>query len=714
MEVCNGVVQEKIMNNISGNNRSIAVLGMHRSGTSTITRALNLLGVYLGEERDLVPPYPENPEGFWERLDVIDLQERLLASLNRSWDTCMPLPEGWHFSSEVKPYRDELITFITRTFSEIPLWGWKDPRSTLLFELWKDVLAECGTAMSIVFVVRNPLDVAKSLGKRNGFHLDKGYGIWFNYNITALRAIAGLPVTFISYDSFLNDWETELRRCSSELHITWPQDDSELHSTMKAFIRPDLCHSCTTAEDLIDAGTPQPVLALYDLLNCLLNGKADSKTIYRALTELYDIFYDYSRFYLPDLIAAYDPVRQLLKTKQQLDEYDHLLAQIKQQLSERNAQVNELSSSSIAADAQIKELTKRMQDLLNSKSWKATKLLRKLHGFLKKKNVKPPDNHTKTPATANNTYCNDLLYSIISGRFQKKPVAPHPCSVDIIIPVYNAFELTQTCISSVLKNSNNCRVILCNDASTDPKVRGYLDSIQSIPERNVEVIVSHSEVNQGFLKTVNDAYLLTQGHFVILNSDTEVPSGWLDRLFAPIFSSPRTVASVTPFTNAAMGWLGCNFPDSNNDTEIFENMPVEKLDSFFREYSLGVPIEIFSGGGFCMAFNRLVVDKIGLFDHDTFGKGYCEEVDWSLRAFDEGYKNVLASDLFVYHKHGASFNQKEKQELQSSNLNKLLSKHTKHSDRMSMLSENESVQAVRETVAIIAGAHIRKDGERRL
>ena len=374
-----------MITNGSEQNNAIAILGMHRSGTSTLARSLNLLGVYLGEDKDLVPPYPENPEGFWERLDVINLQERLLATLQRSWDTGMPLPDRWQDASEVQPFKGELAALIKQNFQGVTLWGWKDPRSTLLIDLWKDVLAEIDVELSAVFVVRNPLDVARSLQKRNGFPCDKGFGIWFNYNITALRAIITVPTVFISYDKFLANWEPELRHCASSLNIAWPQNDTDLKVSMNSFIRPDLRHSCSVTEDLQKTGAPQPVLALYELFLGLLDGKVRIDGISEVINDLYNDFFAYSRFYQHDTAATYDPGRQLITTKKQLEEYDFLLGQINRQLAERNCQVGELKSSSGVAEAQLTELQQRLQDLLNSRSWKITKLFRKMHGFIKKK-----------------------------------------------------------------------------------------------------------------------------------------------------------------------------------------------------------------------------------------------------------------------------------------------------------------------------------------
>ena len=120
--------------------RAIAILGMHRSGTSTLTRGLNLLGVYLGEGKDIIPPDRFNQEGYWERRDFCRLQNRLLSTLKRSWDTGLPLPKRWQDASEVQPCRDELVALLTQNFSGVALWGWKDPRSTILIDMWKDIL----------------------------------------------------------------------------------------------------------------------------------------------------------------------------------------------------------------------------------------------------------------------------------------------------------------------------------------------------------------------------------------------------------------------------------------------------------------------------------------------------------------------------------------------------------------------------------------------
>ena len=289
------------------NSNAICILGMHRSGTSVITRAVNLLGVYLGEGKDLIPAIEYNPEGIWERIDFNGLQERLLATMKRTWDTTVPLHKGWQSAPEVKPFRDEIASLIKVNFSGIPLWAWKDPRSTIFLALWKDILKDLKIDLSAVFMVRNPLDVARSLQKRDAFSLDKGFGVWFNYNITALQAVRGIPAVFVLYDKFLGDWEPELRRVAQALGISWPQDPTALREKMNSFVRPELRHSISTADELQDVGAPLPVVQLYEIFQRLIEGvPVTDQSISGPLASLSADFNAYGSFFVEDMAKSWE------------------------------------------------------------------------------------------------------------------------------------------------------------------------------------------------------------------------------------------------------------------------------------------------------------------------------------------------------------------------------------------------------------------------
>lgn len=266
--------------------------------------------------------------------------------------------------------------------------------------------------------------------------------------------------------------------------------------------------------------------------------------------------------------------------------------------------------------------------------------------------------------------------------------------VDIIIPMYNAYDLSARCIESVLRNSDHCRLILVDDASTDRRIASLLDGVAAIPAKALQVVKLTNQENLGFVRTVNQAYSLTRNNFVILNSDTEVPPGWLDRLFVPLEMDPA-IASATPFSNAA---TICSFPVMGEDNEIYLGLDVEVLDDYFRLHAPSKTIDIPSGVGFCMAFSWRITNEIGLFDDEAFGRGYGEENDFCMRAFKKGYRNVLVPNLFVYHKHGGTFDPEEKKVLMGKNSTTLLARYPEYDELVRRFIEVDPAREIRERI----------------
>lgn len=240
---------------------AICILGMHRSGTSAVARAVALLGAYLGEESELMRPALFNPEGFWEHKRIVELQQRMLEALGRSWDTRTPLPVGWQRSPEVDALKRELQSFIAQQFASVPLWGWKDPRTCLLLPLWKTMLAELGIKLKCIFVIRNPLDVAESLLNRDGFDAMRSLAIWQAYTLSALAESSGLPRVVVSYDRLLDGWEPELARVAEALELSWPPGEAQA-AELNRFLSPKLRHSRTELAQLEQAA-PALVSQLY-------------------------------------------------------------------------------------------------------------------------------------------------------------------------------------------------------------------------------------------------------------------------------------------------------------------------------------------------------------------------------------------------------------------------------------------------------------------
>lgn len=224
--------------------------------------------------------------------------------------------------------------------------------------------------------------------------------------------------------------------------------------------------------------------------------------------------------------------------------------------------------------------------------------------------------------------------------------------IDIIVPIYNAFEYTQECIKSVLKHTDLSlnRLVLINDKSPDEKILPMLLKYKSEnSDKNIEVV--DNEENLGFVKTVNKGMLLSESDVILLNSDTEVTKNWIEKITACAYSN-EYIATVTPLTNN--GTIA-SVPNFGIDNELPKNMSLDEYSQMIENISAHRYPQLTTGNGFCLFIKRSVIDEIGVFDDETFGKGYGEENDFCYRALDYGYSHVLCDDTFIYHKGTQSF-----------------------------------------------------------
>jgi len=225
---------------VAGTPSVVVVLGMHRSGTSALTRVLNLLGVELGAE--LLPPNPDNLTGFWEHTEIYETQDRLLEALGSAWDDVRPLPAGWLSTPAARDAKDRLTAIVARDFASSRLWGFKDPRTCRLVPLWREILAERGLEPGFVLMVRNPLDVAGSLRARDGFPLAKSYLVWLRHLAASERDTRGLRRVIVGYDALLADWQGLAEHVGSGLGIHWPMPTDTVAAEVALFLQRALRH----------------------------------------------------------------------------------------------------------------------------------------------------------------------------------------------------------------------------------------------------------------------------------------------------------------------------------------------------------------------------------------------------------------------------------------------------------------------------------------
>ena len=233
------------------NKKLIVVLGMHRSGTSAITRGLQVLGANLGNA--LIPPGFDNPKGFWEDKDVLRINEALLIELQSDYDRVGLLEIDMGYRSPViSELENDAQSVLTKKFAYVDLFAIKDPRLARLLPFWQRVFVGAGLSVAYVIALRNPLSVADSLSLRNGFDPAKSSQLWHEHVLTAIHYTQGQQRVVVDYDQMLADPATEFRRISSQLHIG-TISPKEINEYQENFLDVGLRHTHYTRNDVIES-----------------------------------------------------------------------------------------------------------------------------------------------------------------------------------------------------------------------------------------------------------------------------------------------------------------------------------------------------------------------------------------------------------------------------------------------------------------------------
>jgi hypothetical protein len=224
----------------------ILVAGMHRCGTSALTRVLNLHGASLGGT--LLEGAPDNATGFWESQAVVSLHERLLADLDRSWSDPRPLPEHWRRTPAARHAEGAIEAVLDSEFAGEPLIAIKDPRLGAVLKLWINVLKRKGIRPVVCVPFRDPVEVAASLAERDHLPTALSLLLWRESVVATARNSRGQPRVAVGYDSLLADWPATMRRIGDALGIDWPRKGKEVAAHVDAFLSSAHRHHVVTEE----------------------------------------------------------------------------------------------------------------------------------------------------------------------------------------------------------------------------------------------------------------------------------------------------------------------------------------------------------------------------------------------------------------------------------------------------------------------------------
>lgn len=184
------------------------VLGMHRSGTSSVAGTLALLGAT--PPRTLMRPADDNPRGFWESEVLMTVDDAILAACGSRWDDWRPI------STEALAHlaQGELATrarvALESEFGDADAIVLKDPRICRFYSLWRGWLLAGGYRPRVVMPVRSPVEVAASLQTRNGFARNQGLRLWLRHVLDAEQASRQDARSVFDWSRFVTDWRATI------------------------------------------------------------------------------------------------------------------------------------------------------------------------------------------------------------------------------------------------------------------------------------------------------------------------------------------------------------------------------------------------------------------------------------------------------------------------------------------------------------------------
>ena len=343
----------------SQENTIVFVVGMHRSGTSMLTKILNICGMNIGSDDELIPAHESNPKGHFEHIDFLNINIEILELLDGNTFVLPVVKENWEFDSKLNPLLEKAKKIVDRMNQKYILWGVKDPRFSFTLPFWKRLIPN----MKIIIPVRNYRNVCASLMKRDSISEISANIYYLSYWQHILRNTGDKERLFVLYDELIELRDDALMKIQKYInHPNFFINDSRL-SDLNIFVEKELRHHTS--------------LELTNLEMTLKLGQSKNNSLIDALNN--DILVIFNH-----LLSSSQNEKIQIEKKSEIIKMQNLL--INQLRNESNEQIANYESKETVYQNLILEQQKVINNYKESISVRLTELLIKPLDYLLKNN----------------------------------------------------------------------------------------------------------------------------------------------------------------------------------------------------------------------------------------------------------------------------------------------------------------------------------------
>lgn len=226
----------------------LAILGMHRSGTSALTRVLSILGAKLPATLNVAHGGSDTN---WESSVLIGYDDALLAELDSTWQDWSAL--NWtripmRRRSEIKA---EIAELVDAEFGQAAAFLVKEPRICRFAPLFFDALESSDIEVRCLLPIRSPLEVVESLVRRDGLARGQAALLWLRHVLDAEAATRSRPRVITGYDSLLSDWTAVVTQIANQLSLKWKYAPGDVAGIVDNFLSAERRHYTSTLEDVL-------------------------------------------------------------------------------------------------------------------------------------------------------------------------------------------------------------------------------------------------------------------------------------------------------------------------------------------------------------------------------------------------------------------------------------------------------------------------------